>query len=76
MTKHGWMDGPRLSKSSLCAQVIERLYATSRLLNDAGRYAYYGQVGGRPLSDNADGAKHGATNILYSLQRFGYTIPP
>jgi hypothetical protein len=25
-------------------QVIERLYACSHLLNDAGQYAYYGRV--------------------------------
>src|SRR5918994_4198849 len=33
-------------KSSVCTQVIERLYGNSHLLNDAGQYAYYGRVGG------------------------------
>jgi multimeric flavodoxin WrbA len=28
--------------SSVIKQVIERLYACSHLLNDAGQYAYYG----------------------------------
>ena len=32
-------------KSSVCTQVIERLYGNSHLLNDAGQYAYYGRVG-------------------------------
>lgn len=31
--------------SSVMKQVIERLYACSGLLNDAGQYAYYGRVG-------------------------------
>src|SRR5437868_8387531 len=29
-------------KSSVCTQVIERLYGNSYLLNDHGQYAYYG----------------------------------
>src|SRR4051794_17030361 len=33
-------------KSSVCTQVIERLYGNSHLLNDDGQYAYYGRVGG------------------------------
>jgi len=33
-------------KSSVCTQVIERLYGNSHLLNDAGQWAYYGRVGG------------------------------
>src|SRR5438270_1227009 len=32
--------------SSITKLVIERLYACSHLLNDAGQYAYYGRVGG------------------------------
>src|SRR2546423_15722636 len=34
------------AESSVCTQVIERLYGNSHLLNDAGQYAYYGGVGG------------------------------
>jgi len=30
---------------SVTKQVIERRYACSHLLNDAGQYAYYGRVG-------------------------------
>jgi multimeric flavodoxin WrbA len=63
-------------KSSVCTQVIERLYGNSHLLNDAGRYAYYGRVGGCLVTGNEDGIKHCAMNILYSLQHLGYTIPP
>lgn len=63
-------------KSSVCTQVIERLYGNSHLLNDAGQYAYYGRVGGCLITGNEDGAKHCAMNILYSLQHLGYTIPP
>lgn len=63
-------------KTSVCTQVIERLYANSSLLNDKGQYAYYGKVGGCLISGNEDGAKHCAMNILYSLQHLGCVIPP
>ena len=63
-------------KSSVCTQVIARLYGNSHLLNDAGQYAYYGRVGGCIVTGNEDGAKHCAMNILYSLQHLGFTIPP
>lgn len=63
-------------KSSVCTQVIERLYANSSLLNAQGQYAYYGRVGGCLITGNEDGAKHCSMNILYSLQHLGYVIPP
>ena len=63
-------------KSSVCTQVIERLYANSHILNDEGQYAYYGRVGGCLITGNEDGAKHCSMNILYSLQHLGYVIPP
>ena len=63
-------------KSSICTKVIERLYANSSQLNEAGQYAYYGRVGGCLVTGNEDGVKHCAMNILYSLQHLGYTIPP
>ena len=63
-------------KSSVCTQVIERLYSSSGDLNAQGQYAYYGRVGGCLITGNEDGAKHCAMNILYSLQHLGYAIPP
>ena len=63
-------------KSSVCTQVIERLYANSHILNEEGQYAYYGRVGGCLITGNEDGAKHCSMNILYSLQHLGYVIPP
>src|SRR6201993_1586267 len=63
-------------KSSVCTQVIERLYGNSHLLNDAGQWAYYGRVGGCIVTGNEDGIKHCAMSILSSLQPLGYTIPP
>jgi multimeric flavodoxin WrbA len=63
-------------KSSVCTQVIERLYAASSNLNPVGQYAYYGRVGGCLITGNEDGAKHCGMNILYSLQHLGYVIPP
>jgi multimeric flavodoxin WrbA len=62
--------------SSVMKQVIERLYACSHLLNDAGQYAYYGRVAGCLITGNEDGVKHCAMNVLYSLQHLGYSIPP
>src|SRR5258708_34305475 len=62
--------------SSVMKRVIERLYACSHLLNDAGQYAYYGRVAGCLITGNEDGVKHCAMNVLYSLQHLGYTIPP
>jgi multimeric flavodoxin WrbA len=63
-------------KSSICTQVIERLYATSGELNAHGQYAYYGKVGGCLVTGNEDGIKHCSMNVLYSLQHLGYSIPP
>lgn len=63
-------------KTSVCTQVIERLYANSHQLNAKGQYADYGKVGGCLITGNEDGAKHCAMNILYSLQHLGYVIPP
>jgi len=62
--------------SSVTKRVIERLYSCSHLLNDAGQYAYYGRVAGCLITENEDGVKHCAMNVLYSLQHLGYTIPP
>ena len=63
-------------KSSVCTQVIERLYGNSNALNEHGQYAYYGRVGGCIITGNEDGAKHCAMNVLYSLQHLGFTVPP
>ncbi len=63
-------------KTSVCTKVVERLYAASHLLNEAGQYAFYGRVGGALITGNEDGGKHCAMNVLYSLQHLGYVIPP
>jgi multimeric flavodoxin WrbA len=63
-------------KSSVCTQVIERLYAASGQLNDSGQYAYYGRVGGCLVTGNEDGVKHCSMSVLPALQHTGYTIPP
>ena len=63
-------------KSSVCTQLIERLYSTSGDLNEAGQYAYYGKVGGCLITGNEDGVKHCSMSILYGLQHIGYTVPP
>ena len=50
-------------KTSVCTQVIERLYANSHLLNPYGQYADYGKVGGCLVTGNEDGAKHCSMNV-------------
>jgi multimeric flavodoxin WrbA len=62
--------------SSETKKIIERLYACSSELNDAGQYAFYGKVGGCLITGNEDGIKHCAMNVLYSLQHLGFVIPP
>lgn len=62
--------------SSETKKVIERLYAHSGELNDRGQWLYYGRVGGCLITGNEDGIKHCASNVLYSLQHLGYSIPP
>ena len=62
--------------SSVTKMCIERLYASSDLLNAAGQYKYYGRVAGCLITGNEDGIKHCTSNVLYSLQHIGYTIPP
>ncbi len=63
-------------KSSVCTQLIERLYGNSGQLNDQGQWVYYGRVGGCLVTGNEDGIKHVAMNVLYSLQHIGFVIPP
>lgn len=62
--------------SSETKKVVERLYACSSELNDAGQYAFYGKVGGCLITGNEDGVKHCAMNLLYSLQHLGFVVPP
>ncbi len=62
--------------SSQMKLMIERLYSNSHQLNDSGQSIYYGRVGGCLITGNEDGIKHCASNVLYSLQHVGYTIPP
>lgn len=62
--------------SSETKKVIERLYAHSGELNEHGQSLFYGKAGGSLITGNEDGIKHCASNILYSLQHIGYSIPP
>jgi multimeric flavodoxin WrbA len=61
---------------SVTRRVVERLYAHSGEFNDKGQYIFYGKVGGAIITGNEDGVKHCTSNLLYSLQHVGYTIPP
>lgn len=63
-------------ESSVCRRVIERLYAMSGELNDAGQSIFYGRVGGAVVTGNEDGVKHASMTVLYALQHLGLIIPP
>ncbi|MCB0856994.1 MAG: flavodoxin family protein [Solirubrobacterales bacterium] len=56
--------------------IIERLYAYSGEVNEAGQWSYYGKVGGAVTTGNEDGGKHVSAQLLYALQHIGVTIPP
>lgn len=62
--------------SSVCANVIQRLYGMSAMLNDKGQWIFYGRTAGCVITGNEDGIKHCSMAILYSLQHLGYVIPP
>lgn len=62
--------------SSVTKLIIERLYSNSGDMNDKGQAIYYGKVGAAMITGNEDGVKHCSSNILYSLQHVGFTIPP
>ncbi|GBQ02829.1 hypothetical protein SSP531S_42930 [Streptomyces spongiicola] len=57
----GDREAPRLRRPDACAG----------LLNDKGRYAYYGRLGGCLINGDEDGVKHCAMDVLYSLQHLG-----
>ncbi len=63
-------------KSSVCTQVIERLYSSSGEKNEQGQYLYYGKAGGCLVTGNEDGVKACSMEILYALQHIGYSVPP
>ena len=63
-------------QSSLTRKIIERLYAYSSEVNEAGQWAYYGKIGAAITTGNDDGGKHVSAQVLYALQHIGLTIPP
>jgi multimeric flavodoxin WrbA len=63
-------------RSSVCARLVERLYAMSGQTNARGQYRYYGKVAGCVVTGNEDGIKHVAAGVLYAFQHLGYTVPP
>ena len=56
--------------------MIERLYGWSAEISAAGKWSYYGKVGGILVTGNKDGGKHCASQILYAFSHIGCTIPP
>jgi multimeric flavodoxin WrbA len=63
-------------QSSYTRKIIERLYAYSSDINEAGQWAYYGKVGAVFTTGNDDGGKHVSAQVLYALQHIGLTVPP
>ena len=54
-------------QSSYTRKIIERLYAYSSEVNEAGQWAYYGKVGAALTTGNDDGGEHLSAQILYAL---------
>lgn len=63
-------------KSSMATRLVERLDSLSGETNDRGQYIYYGRTAGVIVTGNEDGAKHVAMNLLFSLQHWGFVVPP
>lgn len=63
-------------QSSFTRKIIERLYAYSSDVNEAGQWSYYGKVGAAVTTGNDDGGKHVNAHVLYALQHIGLVIPP
>ncbi|MDR9388341.1 MAG: flavodoxin family protein [Balneolaceae bacterium] len=63
-------------KSSVCNQVLERMYGYTHQFNEKGQYRDYGKVGATLITGNEDGVKHCAMSILFGLSHIGYTVPP
>lgn len=63
-------------RSAVCKLLTERLDATSGEMNDKGQPIYYGKTGGCLVTGNEDGYQQCARNVLFSLDRLGFSIPP
>jgi multimeric flavodoxin WrbA len=63
-------------KSSVCTQVVERLYSSSGEFNDKGQFTFVDKVAGWVVTGNEDGVKHASMNLAFSLSHLGYTVPP
>lgn len=64
-------------KSSICKMVIERIDgSTSEQDEETGQYPLYNKIGGVLVTGNEDGAKKVSSEVLFSLNHSGCTIPP
>ena len=54
-------------KSSVCTQIVERLYSNSAQTNEHGQYVYYGKTGGCVVTGNEDG-------VWSEDERFGFPL--
>ncbi|MEX2364176.1 MAG: NAD(P)H-dependent oxidoreductase, partial [Balneolaceae bacterium] len=63
-------------RSSVCKLLTERLDAMSGEMNEKGQTIYYGKTGGCLITGNEDGYQQCARNVLFSLERIGFSIPP
>ncbi len=63
-------------RSSVCQLVIERIDGGMGNVNDTnGQYPYYNKVAGVIVTGNEDGAHDCASNTLFNMSHFGFTIP-
>lgn len=63
-------------RSSVCQLVIERIDGGMGNVNETnGQYPYYNKVAGVIVTGNEDGAHDCASNTLFNMSHFGFTIP-
>ncbi|HSJ68982.1 MAG TPA: flavodoxin family protein [Anditalea sp.] len=64
-------------KSSICKMVIERIDgSTDEEDPETGQYPLYNKVGAALVTGNEDGGKKVCSEILFSLNHSGCTLPP
>ncbi len=63
-------------KSSVVQKLTERMYAMKDVTDRKGRSVFRDKVAGCAITGKDQGISHCAINILHTIQRIGYAIPP
>lgn len=64
-------------RSSVCQLIMERMNGSTGETDEAtGQPVYYNKVAGVVITGNEDGAHDCASNTLFNLTHFGFSVPP